>query len=261
MSNDRVETESPDGLTLARPSRPDRLHPGFAQLKDHPELIPVLTQAINEVIKSNHINRDRQAALVENVEWAAAAAALITYQRMAVSALRVSDAADGARRARAESVAVTAEVIADRVTDAAAEVSIVEEASAAHLVLVAASAAAELAASVGVDDETTASVAAALVVKAVSEAAAVTASARADAASNLAQAAAEAATDAAKEAATTALAAELEVITDASDRHRSALETCYEVATVTAQAELTRHSGEDVVQPRLHQPVSQPRPA
>ena len=46
-------------FTLARPSRLDPLHPGFVQLKDHPELIPVLTQAINEVIKSSHLNRER----------------------------------------------------------------------------------------------------------------------------------------------------------------------------------------------------------
>ena len=245
MSNYRNETDPAEGFNLAPHSRRDPLHPGFVQLKDYPELIPVLLRAVNDVITTSHIDRERDAGLVEDVEWAAAAAALTAYERMAVSALRVRDAAEETRRIRVDSVAATAEVIADRVTDAAAEVHIVEEASAARVVLIAASAATEMAESIGLDNETSASVAAALVVKAVSDAAAVTASERADAASCLAQAAADAATDAARAAASTAWATELEVITDASDHHQNALETCYEVAAATAQAVLTHKLGAD----------------
>ena len=74
------------------------------------------------MFKSSHLDRERYAVLVESVEWAAAAAALTAYQRMAISALRVGDAAEHSRRATADAVAATAEVIADRVTDAAAEI-------------------------------------------------------------------------------------------------------------------------------------------
>jgi len=245
MSNYRDETDPAEGFTLSQHARRDPLHPGFAQLKDYPELIPALLRAVDEVITTSHIDRKRDAGLVEDVEWAAAAAALTAYERMAVSALRVRDAAEETRRIRVDSVAATAEVIADRVTDAAAEMHIVEEASAARVVLIAASAATQLAESIGLDDETAASVAAALVVKAVSDAAAVTAGERADAASSLAQAAADAATDAARAAASTAWATELEVITDAADRHQNALETCYEIAAATAQAVLSHQLGTD----------------
>ena len=150
-------------------------HPGFVQLEEHPELIPVVTQAVDEVIASSNINRERDADLVEDAEQAAAAAALTTYERMVFAAIQASDAADEARRARAPLVAATAEGIAEVVTDAATEVHNVEEAAADHVTVVAANAASELAALVSLEDETAASTAAALVVKAVSEAAAVNA--------------------------------------------------------------------------------------
>jgi len=245
MSSYRDETDPAQSLNLSQHSRGGPIHPGFAQLKDHPELIPVLTEAVNDVIATSRIDRERDPGLVEDVEWAAAAAALTAFERMASTAIRVREAAEQTRRVRIDSVAATAEVIADRVTDAAAEVHIVEEATAARVVLIAASAATELAESIGLDNETTASIAAALVVKAVSDAAAVTASERADAASGLAQAAAEAATDAAQTAASTAWDTELEVITNAAERHQHALVTCYEVAAATAQAVLAQQLGTD----------------
>jgi len=246
MSTFRAETDSSESFD-PQPARLDPLRAVFVQLKDYPELIPVLTQVVDEAITSRHLDRERDAGLVEYVEWAAAAAALATYERLAVSALRVSDAADEARRVRADSVAASAEVIAGRVTDAAAEVHNMGAASAAHVVQVAANAASEMAESIGPDDETAAPAAAALVVRAVSDAAAVTASERADAASTLAQAAAAAATDIAAEAASTASAAELVVITDASDRRQEALETCFEVATAAAQAVLAHQSAADLL--------------
>ena len=180
MSTFRAETDSSESFD-PEPARLDPLRTVFVQLKDYPELIPVLTQVVDEAITSSHLDRERDAGLVEHIERAAAAATLTTYERLAVSALRVSDAADEARRARADSVAASAEVIAGRVTDAAAEVHNIEAASAADVVQVAANAASEMAESIGLDDETAASAAAALVVRAVSDAAAVTASARADA--------------------------------------------------------------------------------
>lgn len=245
MSNYRAETAPTEGFSRPQPLPVDALRPGFVQLQKYPELIPVLTQAVDAVINRSTIDSERDADLLEEVERAAAAAALTTYERMAVSAHQVRDAADEARKARADSVAATAEVMAERVTDAAAEVHKVEEASAAHLVSVAANAASELAASVRLDDESAASAAAALVVKALSEAAAVTASARADAASGLAQAAADAATDVAVDAASTAMAAELDQIANASERREIALEACAEVAAATAEAVLAHRSGAD----------------
>ncbi len=253
MINCRDDTDPSVGSNLPQPPRADPLPPGFVWLEDYPELIPVLTRAVDEAIASSHINRERDADLIEDVERAAAASALATYKRMAVSASQASDAANRARRARAHSVAVSAEVIAERVTDAAAEVHNAEEASADHLALAAANAAFELAESVRFDDETAVSTAAALVVRAISDAAAVNTSARADAASSVVQAAADAAADIAGEAASTASAAAFDVIADASDRQRDALETCYEVAAATAHAVLTHQSGVHL-RPRHHHP-------
>jgi len=241
MSTHRAETDPSEGVSLPQHSRMDPMPHAFVQLADHPELIPVITQAVDDVLKSSHLDRERNAGLVESVEWAAAAAALTAYQRMAISALRVGDAAEHSRRATADAVAATAEVIADRVTNAAAEIHTIDDASAAHLALIAARAATELAGSIGAEeDEIAASVAAALVVKAVSDAAAVTASARAGAATSLAQAAADAATNAAQVAASTAWAAQLDLIGEASDHQKNALETCYKVAAATAQAVITQ---------------------
>jgi hypothetical protein len=145
-------------------------------------------------------------------------------------------------------------VIADRVTDAAAEVHNIEKTTADHLALIAAIAASELAGLVRRDDEA-ASTAAALVLKAVSDAAAVTTAARAHAASIVAQAAADAAADVAEEAASNALAAESGMITDALDRHQDALTTCYQVATAAANAALTHQSGTHFLEPQHLQPA------
>jgi hypothetical protein len=261
MSNCRDETDPLDGSALPQPPRADRLHPGFVQLEDYPELIPVLTRAVDEVIDISDVNRERDAAVVEDVERAAAAAALATYQRMAVAAVQAGDTADEARRSQAQLVATTAGVIAERVTDAASEVHTVDVASADHLALVSTNAASELAAGVGLDDETAASTAAALVVKAVSEAAAVNASARAVAASSVAKAAADAAAEVAEEAASAALATQSEVITDASERQQVALATCYEVAVATAQAMLIHQPGVELLQPHGHPADIQRKPA
>ncbi|HEX8508765.1 MAG TPA: hypothetical protein VF635_04620 [Propionibacteriaceae bacterium] len=247
MPDYRDATDSSDGSTR-RQHLLHAPHPGFAQLKDYPELKEVLTQAVDEVITSSNINRGRDAILIEGVERAVAAAALTTYQKLAVSAEQTSDA-DHARRAQAHSAATTGEVIAEQVTDAAAALHDVQEASAAQVASVAADAASELAASVGEGDETAASGAAALVVTAVSDAAAIRASARATAASLAAHAAADAAAHAAEEAVSTASAAEVDAITDASDRQQDALQTCYQVATATTQALLSHYPGPSLPRP------------
>jgi hypothetical protein len=261
MTNCRDETDPCDGSQLPQPSRVEPLRAGFVQLENYPELIRVLTRAVDEVINRSDVSRERDGQLAEDVERAAAAAALATYQRLAISAVHASDAAGRARRARAHEVAATAEVMAERVTEAAAQVHNVEMASADHLALVSSSAASELAASVSLDDETAASTAAALVVKAVGQAAAVNASARAAAASSVAKAAAAAAAGVAEEAASTASAAQFDVITEAADRQQIALATCVEVAVATAEAMLTHRSGTDLRQPHRPAPEIHRKPA
>lgn len=217
-------------------------HLGYDQLEEHPELIPVVRQAVEESLASSNIGRERDADLVDEAERAAAAAALTTYERMVLAAIQASEAADEIRRALAPMVTAAAEGIAEVVTDAAAEMHNVEEAAAEHVKMVAANAATKLAALVAFDDEIAASTAVALVIKAVSEAAAVNTEARADAASSVAQAAADAAAEVADQAASTALAAERDVIANAFDRHEDALETCHQVAAAAARAVLSHQS-------------------
>jgi len=243
MTDGREQIDSSSESKLRQPTWFDPSHPGFFELEDHPELVPVVTWAVDEVFASSNRNRERDADLVRDAEKAAAAAALITYERMVLAAIQASDVADEARRARAPLVAATAEGIAEVVTETATEVHNVEEAAADYITVVAADAASELAALVSREDETAASTAAALVVQAVSEAAAVNTVARADAASSVAQAAADAAAEVAEEAASTARGAERDMISTALDRHQDALETCYEVAAAAAQAVLTQPSG------------------
>ena len=238
--SDALAASSPPVSSVGPP------RPGLVRLQEHPELIPIVTQAVDEVITSSYTNRDRDANLINDAEQAAWAAALITYERMVLAVIQASDAATQARRDRTSSVAATAEEIAEVVTDTAVEVHNVEEAAGQHVSWVAANAASALAALVTLEGEAAASTAAALVLKAVSEAAAVNTLARADAASNVAQAAAEAAAEAADAAACTALATEENVITNAFDRHQDALKTCREVAAAAAQAVLTHHTGQDL---------------
>ena len=188
MTDCHEEIDSSTDATLPPPSWAGP-HPGYDQLEEHPELIPVVTKAVDEVLASGKFSREQDADLVEEAEHAAAAAALTTYERMVFAAIQASEAADEIRRALAPMVAAAAEGIAEVVTDAAAEMHNVEEAAAEHVKLVAANAATELAALVAFDDELAAATAVALVVKAVGEAAAVNTVARADAASEVAQAA------------------------------------------------------------------------
>jgi len=245
LTDCRDQTDASEGSHHSQLPRAEPPPPGLVHLKDHPELIPVVMRAVDEVIDGRLLTRERNAGLIDDIEQAAAAAALANYERMAETATEVSEVAAEARRDRARSVAASAEAIAERVADTAAEVHTVEEALADRLAAVAANAASELAARVGLDDETAASVAAALVVRAVSAAAAVDADARAGAASSVAQAAAGAAAGIAKEAASTASAAGFDVITAALARHQVALETCYEAAAAAAREVLTHQSGAD----------------
>jgi hypothetical protein len=260
MTDFRERMNPSDDFNRPQPERPDPPHPRFAQLEEHPELIPVVRQAVDEVITSRNLNRERHADLVMDAEQAAAAAALTTYERMVLSAIQAADATNDARQARAHVVAATAAGIADVVTETAAEVHNVEEAAADYVAVVAANAASKLATLVKLDDETAASTAAALVIKAVSEAAAVNTEATADAASSVAQAAADAAADIAGQAACTALAAESDMITNAFDRHRDTLKTCYEDAAGAAQAVLTPQSGANPFHPH-HPPEIHRTPA
>lgn len=108
----------------------DPQHPGFVQLEDYPELITVLTQAVDAVIIRSNINRERDADLVEDIERAAAAAAITIYQQTEISASQTVHAAAEARRTKAHLVAANAEMIADRVTAAAAEVHNIAQTSA-----------------------------------------------------------------------------------------------------------------------------------
>jgi len=248
MTDAREQIDSSSHANLPQPTWFDSSHPGFVELEEHHELIPVVTRAIDEVFAGSNLNRERVADLLRDAEEAAAAAALITYERLVLAAIHASDVADEARRARAPLVSATAEGIAEVATDAATEVNNVEEAAAEYLTFVAANAATELAALVSLEDEAAASTAAALVVRAVSEAAAINTIARADAASSVAQAAADAAAEVADEAASTALAAERDMISTALDRHQDALQTCYEVAAAAAQAVLTHRSDADPLQ-------------
>ncbi|HWI00282.1 MAG TPA: hypothetical protein VNT27_08115, partial [Propionibacteriaceae bacterium] len=96
MTERRKDASSSDGFNRPLLSRVDTLHPGIVGLENHPELIPLVQQAVDEVIASNP-NRELDADLVNDVERAAAAAALTTYQRMVFSAIRVADAAGKAR--------------------------------------------------------------------------------------------------------------------------------------------------------------------
>ena len=245
MAESREQIDSSTDVNLPQATWFDSSQPGFVELDEHPELLPVVTRAVEEVFASSNLNRERDADLVRDAERAAAAAALITYERMVLAAIHASDVADEARRARAPLVSAKADGIAEVVTDAATEVNNVEEAAAYYVSSVAAKAASEVAALVSLEDEAAASTAAALVVRAVSDAAAVNTVARADAASSVAQAAADAAAEVADEAASTALAAERDMISTALDRHQDALQTCYEVAVAAAQAVLTHRSDAD----------------
>jgi hypothetical protein len=236
------EAGPPASTTLRKSPGTDPPRTGFVALKGYPELTAVLVRAVDEVIAGSSINRERDAALVEDVERAAAVAALTAYQSLAIAALEAEDAADAARRTRRRCDAATAEVVAERVTGTAAARHDVEEAAADRVALVAANAAAELAASAGVDDEPAGSAAAALVVHAVGEAAAAQTSTRAQTAAQVALAAADAAADLAEKAASSASAAEVAGFPDAENRHQDALHTCYLVAVSTARAMLTHVS-------------------
>jgi len=258
MSDGRSGTDPSEGSKSPRPSRVDPLHAAFVQLQAYPELIPVVRQAVDQVLANSNINQERVPDLVEDVEGAAAAAALAVYEQLGVTVSQVSGAAEEARRAQADAVAARAEVIAERVTDAAAEVLAVEEAAADYRVLIAAKVASDLAGSVTLNDET-AALAAALVVNAVRDAAAVSADAVAESASIVAQAAADAAADtadAAEQAASSALAAERELLTNARDSHKTTLEACFKVAAATAQAILNYLSRADLLQARVDSSAS-----
>jgi hypothetical protein len=243
MTDGRDQIDCSSESNPPQPTWFDQSHPGVIEPEDHPELVPVVTRAVDEVFANSNLNRERDADLLRDAEKAAAAAALTTYERMVIAAIHASDVADAARRARAPLVAASAEGIAEVVMEAATEVHNVEEAAADYINFVAKRAASRLAELVSLEDETAASTAAALVVQAVSEAAAINTIARADAASSVAQAAAAAAAEVAEDAANNALAAERDVISTALDRHQDALQTCYEVASAAAHAVLAHRSG------------------
>jgi hypothetical protein len=254
LGEEEEEEDPSDDSDLLQPSRVDPLLRDFGHLQDHPELITVVMRAVEEVIDSNDINRERDSDLVDHVERAAAAAALTTYKELVVLAIQASDGANEVRLARVPFVAATALVIAESVIETAAEVHHVGDAAADHVASVAAKAASEVAALVRFDDETAAAVAAALALKAVGEAAAVSTTARADAAAIVTQAVAADAADVAEEAASTALAAESDVINNALNSHHEAMETCYEAAAAAAAAMLTQHTGADLLQAHHHPP-------
>ena len=261
MTNTREEIDLSAGSNPPQLSWVGTPHPGFVQLEEHPELIPVVTEAVDKVIASSNINRQRDVGLINSAEQAAADAALTTYERMVFAAIQASDAANEARRSRVPETAATAEGIAEVVSDTAPEVYNVEEAAADHVNLVAMKAASELAELVSIEDEAAASTAAALVVRAVGDAFEVNAEARADAASSVAQAAADAAAEVADEAASTAIAVERGVISTAFDRHQDALKTCYEVAAAAAQAVLTHQATQEPLQAHPHPPELNSKPA
>ena len=90
MTNTREEIDLSAGSNPPQLSRVGTPHPGFVQLEEHPELIPVVTEAVDKVIASSNINRQRDVGLVNAAEQAAATAALTTYERMVFAAIQAS---------------------------------------------------------------------------------------------------------------------------------------------------------------------------
>lgn len=252
MTHNRDETDPAGGSNPRQPPRKGSPHTSFDQLEGYPELIAVVAEAVERAVTNSSVDREHDSDLVEDVERAAATAALTTHQRLTASALQASDSAGEDRRTQARSNAATGAVIAERVTEAATALHAAEEASADPVALVAEDAASAMATTVRLDDEAAASTAAGVVVEAVREAAAVKTRARAEAASQVAHAAADAAAAAAAQAASTASTAEVNAITDSANRHQQTLEACYEVAAATATAMLTHLASTHPRQPHQH---------
>jgi hypothetical protein len=63
MIKGRGRTDPSDRSEPSHLSRLDPPHPGFAQLEDHPDLIPVLTEAVDQVLTISNIDKERDADL------------------------------------------------------------------------------------------------------------------------------------------------------------------------------------------------------
>ena len=59
MTDGREQIESSTGANLPQPTWFDSSHPGFVGLEEHPELLPVVTRAVDEVFASSNLNRER----------------------------------------------------------------------------------------------------------------------------------------------------------------------------------------------------------
>ncbi len=199
-------------------------------LSDYPELVPVLSLALDAVVSSfypQRIGPDIRAYL----ERVTAAATVAIYAPMAEIARRSRTGAQVTRAARTAAVAREAGQIASCVAKVAAELQIREDASADTVARDVASAAelVVLTPGSGPDTRRVATTAAGVAVAA-REAATAALLERARAAATVAQAASVAAAEVAASADAAAVEVELEVFRAASVLQGIALETCYQVA-------------------------------
>jgi hypothetical protein len=203
---------------------------GRTLIAHYPELEPILERAVNATVHTFGINEETDAPLILDLAEAVAADLISAYAPIAAIATRTARTAGRSRAARLLEAARTAQVMADRVAEAAATLQARGDASAKTMALEASVAANRLAAAVAPGDEVAAATAAAHVATAVHQASAAKAHDRALAAAIVAQEAAAAAAQVADGADSQNVINELQVFEAATAVQTIALATCYQVA-------------------------------
>lgn len=206
------------------------IKPGHKLIAHYPELQPILEQAINATIHTFEIDEEADRDLIQKLQDAVAADLIAAYAPIADIATRTARIAGRSRAAKLLAAARTAQVMAERVAEAAAALQARGEASAKSMALAASDAANRMAASVVPGGEDAAATAAAHVATAVHNATAAKAQERAQAAAVVAQEAADAAVQVADGADSQNVLSELKVFEAAAAVQAIALATCYQIA-------------------------------
>jgi hypothetical protein len=229
MTPDRQHADALNQNGAAPSPPPEKLVPALS-LSDYPELVPVISLALDAVVSSFYPEKidDHFRAYLERVTTAAT---LAIYAPIAALTARVGRGAEDSRTVRTAEVARAAEDMATSVAKMAEALQTREEATAVTVARDASLAAELVAASDAFsDDQPAMAVTAAAVATAVHDAATAAVLERARAASLVAQSASAAASEVAAAADQATIAVELEVFQAAAALRGIALETCYQVA-------------------------------
>jgi len=203
-------------------------------LAQYPELSSILEQAVDATVYTFEIDEDVDQDLIHDLEDAIAVDLIAVYAPIVATAIQTAKTVEYSRATRLLATARTAQVMAERVAEAAAALQSRGDESANTAALAASNAAYRLAASVVTGGEAAAATAAARVATAVHEATAAKAQERAEAQVFVAAEAAAAAAEVVDGNEQHDVLSELRIFATAAAVQAIALSTCYQVALNSA---------------------------